>query len=86
MYFDDVYALDHNVFCGELLAIEDFNKSNELRKITVMNFLSKWRIFKNAIWHGQVYYAHVFDHEFRSLEYVKAKRAGQVFALSNPFL
>jgi hypothetical protein len=86
MYFDDVYALDHNIYCGELLAIEDFNKSNELRKITVMNFLSKWRIFKNAIWHGQIYYAHIFDHEFRSLEYVRAKRAGLVYALTNPFL
>ena len=73
-------------FAVNSLAIEDFDKSNELRKIAPMNFLSKWRIFKNAIWHGQIYFAHIFDHEFRSLEYVKAQRAGLVHALSNPFL
>jgi hypothetical protein len=85
MYFDDVYNLDHNDNCGELLAIAEFNKANDLRKISPMNFLSKWRIFKNAVWHGQVYYAHVFDHEFRSLQYVEAHR-GEVVVLSNPFL
>jgi hypothetical protein len=85
MYFDDVYNLDHNVYCGELLAIEDFNKNNELRKIAVMNFLSKLRIFKNAVWHGQLYYAHIFDHEFRSLQYLEARRS-EVRVLTNPFL
>jgi hypothetical protein len=85
MYFDDIYNLDHNVYCGELLSIEEFNKENDLRKIAVMNFLSKWRIFKNAIWHGQLYYAHIFDHEFRSLEYISSRRSERR-VLTNPFL
>jgi hypothetical protein len=85
MYFDDVNHPDHNDNCGELLAIAEFNKTNELRKISPMNFLSKWRIFKNAIWHDQVYYAHIFDHEFRSLHYIEARRS-RVQVLTNPFL
>ncbi|MET3908985.1 hypothetical protein ABID59_003331 [Bradyrhizobium sp. S3.3.6] len=85
MYFDDVYNLDHNDYCGELLAIAEFNKANEFRKIAPMNFLSKWRIFKNAIWHNCVYYAHVFDHKFRSLPYVEAHRTKSA-VLTNPYL
>jgi hypothetical protein len=85
MYFDDIYNIDHNRYCGALLAIDEFNIENKLRKITVMNFLSKWRILKNATWHEQLYYAHIFDHEFRSLEYIKAHRS-QVRVFDNPYL
>ena len=85
MYFDDVDWLDHNKFCGELLAIEDFNENNELRKITPMNYLPKYRIFKNAYWHGQIFYAHILDHNFRTLEYNKARRP-QIAVLPNPYL
>lgn len=85
MYFDDVQFLEHNPYCGELLAIDDFNRSNELRKISLVNFLSKHRIFKNAIWHGQIFYAHILDHEFRTPSYNEARRQ-EIAVLSNPYL
>jgi hypothetical protein len=50
-----------------------------------MNFLPKFRIFKNALWHGQIYYAHIFDHEFRTPAYNKAKRP-EIVVLNNPYL
>jgi len=85
MYFDDVQYPDHNRFCGELLAIDEFNEKHVLRKIAIMNFLPKFRIFKNALWHGQIYYAHIFDHEFRTPAYNKAKRP-EIVVLNNPYL
>jgi hypothetical protein len=85
MYFDDVQYPDHNRYCGELLAIDDFNEKHAQRKIAIMNFLPKFRIFKNALWHGQVFYAHVFDHEFRTLAYNRARRPEAV-VLNNPYL
>lgn len=33
-YFDDVYNIDYNEFCGELLVINEVNLKNENRKIT----------------------------------------------------
>ncbi|MBI3434346.1 MAG: hypothetical protein HY056_04600 [Proteobacteria bacterium] len=85
MYFDDVQEADDNEYCGELLAIKDFNQRSEMRKITPVNYLSKLRFFKNAFWHGQIYYAHVFDHRFRSNEYNKARGRKPTF-LTNPYL
>ena len=85
MYFDDVAYLDHNKFCGELAAIESFNEKHALRKIAPINFLPKYRIFKNALWHAQIYYAHIFDHEFRTVAYNTAKRP-DIAVLTNPYL
>jgi len=85
MYFDDVAYIDHNRFCGELLAIEDFNQMHQTRKIAPMNFLPKYRVFKNALWLGQVFYAHVLDHEFRTPAYNQARRP-EIAVLTNPYL
>lgn len=85
MYFDDVAFLDHNRFCGELLAIDSFNEQRQFRKIAPINFLPKYRIFKNAVWLGQIYYAHILDHEFRTVAYNTAKRPG-IAVLTNPYL
>lgn len=65
MYFDDVKRELHNPFCGELLAIDEFNRSHESRKITKLNFLEKRRIFRNALWIEQMYHCHIFDHVSR---------------------
>ncbi len=86
-YFDDVQDIDDNEFCGELLAIKEFNRSNanQNRQIAIANCLDRLRIFKNAIWLKQVYLAHIFDHEHRSIEFVKANRNSEGI-LTNPYL
>jgi hypothetical protein len=87
MYFDDVQDIDDNEFCGELCAIKEFNAAPEHphRRLAPANFLSELRIFKRAIWHRQIYLAHVFDHESRSLEHIQRKRTAAA-VLTNPYL
>jgi hypothetical protein len=86
-YFDDVQDIDDNEFCGELLAIREFNAETTRphRRLALANFLTELRIFKRAVWHRQIYLAHIFDHEFRSLEYVR-KRRTEVAVLTNPYV
>lgn len=81
-YFDDVNNLDHNKYCGELLAIDEFNDLQLLRKICRFNQLRNWRFFKNALWLDQMYYLHVFDSPLRS----DIQNKKNISVLSNPFL
>jgi len=83
MYFDDVNNPDHNEFCGQLLAIRDFNKANQNRKISKMTQLRNWRYFKNALWLDQMYFLHVLDHEFRD---PKKIASNEPRILDNPYL
>lgn len=87
MYFDDVQGIKDNVFCGELLAIQEFNAdpSHPLRRLGRANFLKELRIFKRAIWHKQIYIGHIFDHSFRSVAYIEAQR-NEARVLTNPYL
>ena len=82
MYFDDVGHPWHNPWCGELLAINEFNATNDYRKISRINFLRETRLFKNASWIRKMYFCHVFDHPER-LE--RLRNYGQV-DLGNPYL
>jgi hypothetical protein len=50
-----------------------------------MNCLPHWQIFKNSVWQKQVYYAHILDHEFRTVAF-NAKRRTSKVVLSNPHL
>lgn len=64
MYFDDVNdMITLNSWCGEALAIREFNVENKLRKIE-----EKWtrQNSPNAGWHDQMYCCHVLDHPVRS--------------------
>lgn len=84
VYLDDVNNIDHNPYCGELLAIEEFNERQDIpRKICQMNQLRNWRIFKNALWLDQMYFLHVFDSRYRKVETWQNEK--QV-VLANPFL
>ena len=83
VYLDDVSYLDHNVFCGELLAVKEFNEENEITKISKMNRIRQWRIFKHAIWLDSMYWIFKFDHPYYSAEY-HSDRGG--IHLSNPYL
>ena len=84
-YFDDVYNIDHNDFCGELLAINEFNLKNDNRKITKATLLNSSRIFRRSPWTHQIYLAHIFDHKNRTVDYIQKNR-DEVTVLGNPFL
>ena len=84
-YFDDVYNIDHNDFCGELLAINEFNLKNDNRKVTKATLLNSTRIFRRSPWTHQIYLTHIFDHKHRTVDYIKKNR-DKVTVLENPFL
>ena len=84
-YFDDVYNIDHNDFCGELLAINEFNLKNDNRKVTKATLLNSSRIFRRSPWTHQIYLTHIFDHKHRTVDYIKKNR-DKVTVLENPFL
>lgn len=71
-FFDDVILDVHNPWCGELLAIEEFNKANDLRKIARFTALAGKRILKSASWLEQMYCLHVLDHPTRNARSVGA--------------
>ena len=83
MYFDDINNPDHNEFCGQLLAITEFNKANQYRKISKMTQLRNWRYFKDALWLDQMYFLHVLDHQFRD---PKNTEGFKPRILDNPYL
>ena len=87
MYFDDVQDIEDNAYCGELLAIHEFNAdaAHPLRRLGRANFLNELRLFKRAIWHKQIYIAHVFDHPFRSVAHIEAQR-NEARVLTNPYI
>jgi hypothetical protein len=66
IYLDDIRNRPHNPWCGELLAVEEFNKEHELRKIARYDFLKHERIFRNAYWVDQMFTLHVLDHPTRT--------------------
>ena len=65
IYFDDIEPSLASPWTGELLAINEFNEDERMRKIAPFTFLRPYRIFKNAIWIDKMYAAHIHDHEFR---------------------
>jgi hypothetical protein len=82
VYFDDTSLLYHNSLCGELLAIREYNARNQRRVIERHEFLSKYRIFKNALWLNQIYFFHVLDHPRRS----SLETTGDPRVLENAYL
>jgi hypothetical protein len=82
LYLDDSNHPDHNYFCGELLAIDEFNKHSPFRKIAPMRQLRNWRIFKNALWLDQMFYLHVFDSVYRTPEFNKRDTTVKLY---NPY-
>ena len=84
VYLDDVAFPGHNEWCGELLAVKEFNSECELRKIGKYNFLRNSRIFKNPAWVDHMYALHVLDHPARQPGPGSASR--RPFVLDNPYL
>jgi hypothetical protein len=66
MYFDDVSFYFANRWCGELRAIDEFNRDHELRKIDNDRALKHRLIETPSLWHSHMYVAHILDHQLRA--------------------
>ncbi|MCG8555148.1 MAG: hypothetical protein MJD61_07650 [Proteobacteria bacterium] len=66
MYFDDVSFYFANEWCGELLAIREFNAEHELRKIGPDRSLPGRRKTADSPWHRQMFACHILDHHARN--------------------
>lgn len=77
LYLDDTVIESANPWCGELLAVNEFNDENALRKIAPFPMLRARRLFKNARWIEQIYLVHVLDHEARSPRLVRTRHVIQ---------
>jgi hypothetical protein len=62
VYFADIGDWSANDWCGELLAIKEFNKHNPMRKLRHDPFLISRRVIKHARWLEQLFLLHVLDH------------------------
>lgn len=82
MYLDDLEHPSHNSWCGERLAVLEFNERHELRKIEQHAFLRSYRILRNARWIDHMFTLHVLDHPSRTT--LVPKR--QTTVLTNPYL
>lgn len=83
LHLDDMRDTDHNEYCGELLAIREFNDLNLPRKICKMNQLRTKRVFKNASYLGRMYYVHIFDNKARQ---VSSWKNEEKIIFSNPYI
>ncbi len=67
-YFDDCSSRSHfNRFTGELLAIDEFNQENQMRKLDIDR--GAWNAHRRLgpqLWYERMYILHVFDHPWRS--------------------
>jgi hypothetical protein len=66
IYCDDVSFYFANRWCGELLAIEEFNDENAMRKIDHDRSLPGHRPSQNGVWYQSMFVCHVLDHEVRT--------------------
>lgn len=82
LYVDDVSNDGHNSWCGELLAIREFNDRNKLRKIERPVFITRDRAVKHPPWLLHMFFCHVLDHTARQ----PGKRKTDVVTLDNPYL
>lgn len=83
VYLDDVNNIDHHPFAGELLAVDEFNRNRQHRKVVKMNGLRNWRLFKNALWLEQMYWMLDLKNRYFSRDY-HADRPR--IRLGNPYL
>ena len=72
-YFDDtlgapgrIGTLLRNEWCGQLLAINEFNRRGEYRKIDIIRTLPHRRPLSDELWLKQIYAIHALDHPLRN--------------------
>lgn len=63
-YFDDIMGFTNSEFNGERLAIAEFNRTHEMRKISPIYGLQYFvpSRYAQSEWVGEMYMAHLFDH------------------------
>jgi len=83
VFFDDVNNERHNTACGELLAINEFNRAHRLRRLEQHPFLENTRIFRRADWIKHIYFLHVLDHAHRA---TRSREAMPKVWIENPYL
>ena len=66
VFFDDVSWFTSNRWCGELLAIDEFNEANALYKFGADRTLPGDRPYKNTDWYKSMCVAHILDYELRT--------------------
>jgi hypothetical protein len=66
VYLDDIGVEGCNPWTAELLAVNEFNRDNEFRKIAPFTLLRSHRIFKNTQWIDCMFAANIHDHPLRS--------------------
>jgi hypothetical protein len=66
VYLGAVLMDSANPAVGELLAVEEFNRSHPLRQVHPFTALREKRILKNGAWLNQIHTLHVLDHPRRS--------------------
>lgn len=66
IYFDDISFFYANKWCGELLAIKEFNERNDLRKIDLDHSLPGHRPKRYEPWYKAMYVCHILDHVVRN--------------------
>jgi hypothetical protein len=84
IYLDDLEDMAHNSWCGELLAVHEFNSTREMRKIERHKFLRGYRVFKNPRWIDHMFQLHVLDHKVRCQ--IPENQLRDPVVLSNPYL
>jgi hypothetical protein len=82
VYLDDIGVDGSSPWSGELLAVDEFNRENSLRKIAPFTLLRSRRIFKNTQWIDRMFAAHIHDHPLRSPRNKRAK----AWVLGNEYL
>lgn len=82
VYLDDMEQESHNSYCGEQLAVREFNQENELRKIERHPFFRNTRVFQRAPWIGHMFLLHVLDHPTRAT----LEQPREALRLLNPYL
>jgi hypothetical protein len=60
-YFDDIIGFSHGDFTGERLAIHEFNRAHEARKISKLYGL-RYVLLQEKWWTDMMYMFHLFDH------------------------
>lgn len=66
VYLDDIALWSHNTYCGELLALKEFNEENKSRKMEQNRFLPYTRVFKHSEWLEHIFFVHVLDAKIRN--------------------
>jgi hypothetical protein len=63
-YFDDIFGYSYNDYCGERLAIREFNQRNDARKISPVRGLRYFlpRSTFHDLWPDGMHFAHLFEH------------------------